>query len=500
MTKELDRVSQALRDERVLRQQADQRAAQATEKARIWRRRAEERAERIRELEQANRPLFGRRRSPESPAPIHHAEAPAKARLAWKSHPGIRVATATKNADCDNLLAMFDTIAFDGEPPADADLVLVSPEIVRRWTNEERASLQAWADSPGRVPLVTYGSESLPFSAATVTLPAAALSSFRFSGLDLDQSDDLVRITEAELTEPRVIAAAASGVPFAVGDANPSIDHASTAARRWAYRYHHPRIKGAQLLHLAGIAAADTTPLITAALVSNRPDLVPDQMRSLTEQTHPRVEILIGLHGCEPSAELRAAIDQFSDRWRITVMPFPASLTLGECLNHVIEAGTGALIAKIDDDDFYGPAYLEDAVHAFDYSRSDIVGKATQFTYLAETDETVVRRVGQEERLMGGTPTGASMLATRRLWNEVRFPHRPRFVDSVFVRGARALGATVYATSRWEFCYVRHEAGHTWAASPASLLASSEPAFPGFDARRVVVADHCSGLSAPAPT
>ena len=500
MTKELDRVSQALRDERVLRQQADERAAQATEKARIWRRRAEERAERIRELEQAKRPLIGRSRSLESPAPVHHPEAPTKKLLAWKSHPGIRVATATKNADCDNVLSMFDSVVFDGEPPADADIVLVSPAVVQRWTSQEQASLQAWADSPGRAPLVTYGGESLPFSTATVAMPTTALSSFRIAGLDVDQPDGLVRITEAELADSRVIAAAASGAPLAVGDANPSIDHASTAARRWAYRYHHPRRKAARLLHLAGITAADTTPLVSAALVSNRPDLVPDQVRSLAEQTHSRIEILIGLHGCEPTAELRAVIDQMSDRWRITVTAFPASLTLGECLNNVIDSGTGAVVAKIDDDDFYGPAYLEDAVHAFDYSRSDIVGKATQFTYLAETDETVVRRVGQEERLMGGTPTGASMLATRRLWNDVRFPHRPRFVDSVFVRGARALGATVYATSRWEFCYVRQELGHTWAASSASLLAASEPAFPGFDSRRVVVADECSGLSAPTPS
>lgn len=497
MTNELDRVSQALRDERVLRQKADDRAAQATEKARIWRRRAEERAERIRELVDSKRPIIGRRRPSEPASTIHQPETPLPKKLVWRAHPAIRVATATKGSDTDHVLSMFDTVTFEGAPPPDADVVLVSPALVQRWTADEIEAFRAWAGSPARAPLVADGGESLPFTAETVAVPAGAFTSFQIKALELDQPDDLVRIGADELIHPNIIAGAALGLPLAVGDANPSIAQASAAARRWAYRYHHPRVKASRFLSAVGVPAPDPTPLVSAALVSNRPGLVPDQVRLLADQTHPRLEILIGLHGCEPTDELREVIERVSDKRRVTVTTLASSLSLGECLNVVIGSGTGGIIAKIDDDDFYGPAYLEDALHAFDYSRSDIVGKATQFTYLAETDETVVRRAGQEERLMGGTPTGASMLTTRRLWSDVRFPHRPRFVDSVFVRGARAEGATVYATSRWEFCYVRQEEGHTWAASSSELRASSDPAFPGFDSRRVVVGDDCSGLTPP---
>lgn len=495
MTKELDRLSQSLRDERVLREQADQRAARATEQAKIWRRRAEERVERIRELELAKRPLFGRRRQPERPNPLATAPPPTATPLTSKSHPTVRIAAATH--ECDDVLAMFDTLPFEGKPPTDSDLVVIDAASVERWSADQHRAFRKWADSPGRVPLVVTGAKGLPWRVDTISIPNDALRSFSPGRLERHLEPDLVRVEAADLNDVAIIADAASGTPLAVGGANPSVSQASVAARRWAYRHHHPHVKAARLLQTVGFDAPEQRQLVSAILVSNRPELVHDQIRVLCDQSYPDVEILVTLHGESLTDEIREAVDRASDTHRIVTAVLPGSLSLGQCLNETIESSSGDLLAKIDDDDFYGPAYVEDAVHAFDYSKADVVGKATQFTYMAEADETILRRPGQEDRVMNGSPTGASMLTTRRTWAEVRFPHRPRFVDSVFVRGARSIGATVYASSRWEFCYVRNASGHTWEASTDALLAGSEPAFPGFDAREVVVADGCSGLVAP---
>lgn len=86
------------------------------------------------------------------------------------------------------------------------------------------------------------------------------------------------------------------------------------------------------------------------------------------------------------------------------------------------------------------------------------------------------------------------MVFRRSLWEDVKFPHRPRFVDLVFTRAARLQGANVYANSRWEFCYVRSGGGHTWDAAPATLKAGAAEAFSGFKPEAMVVPDGVSGL------
>jgi hypothetical protein len=91
--------------------------------------------------------------------------------------------------------------------------------------------------------------------------------------------------------------------------------------------------------------------------------------------------------------------------------------------------------------------------------------------------------------LIDGSPNGATLVFRRSVWEEVGFPHRPRQVDTGFLRAARSVGATVYAGSRWEFCYVRKPEGHTWEADDSVFLTGSEPAWDGFRPERVEVAD-----------
>jgi len=91
--------------------------------------------------------------------------------------------------------------------------------------------------------------------------------------------------------------------------------------------------------------------------------------------------------------------------------------------------------------------------------------------------------------LIEGSPNGATLVFRRHVWDQVGFPHRPRHVDTGFLRAARHTGATVYAGSRWEFSYVRRPDGHTWQADDAVFLAGSQDAWDGFHPERTEVAD-----------
>jgi hypothetical protein len=235
------------------------------------------------------------------------------------------------------------------------------------------------------------------------------------------------------------------------------------------------------------VSGRSPIPAVAAVLVSHRSEDVPAAVSSLLRQTHRPVEIVVALHGEKITREIEASMSDAV--LPVTLLELDGDLTLGECLNLAAAETSAPILAKIDDDDHYGPAHLEDSFHALCYSGADVVGKGTHFTYLAAHDTTVLRRPGMEETFTDGSPNGATLVFRRELWEGTGFPHRPRHVDTGFLRAARRNGASVYATSRWEFCYVRRSEGHTWDAEDEVFMAGSEPAWDGYQPNRVEVAD-----------
>ena len=70
--------------------------------------------------------------------------------------------------------------------------------------------------------------------------------------------------------------------------------------------------------------------------------------------------------------------------WRNTKsFPPRPRLTLGECLNRCVEASTGAVLTRMDGEDYYAPNYLVDLLHALTYSGADVVGKQSHYIALA---------------------------------------------------------------------------------------------------------------------
>ena len=288
---------------------------------------------------------------------------------------------------------------------------------------------------------------------------------------------------------PWVIESAARGIAVGPQLVQPEdLARAAAGARRWAFRHHTPTVRASEMAIRAGLDAPDPRPSVAAILVSMRPDQAAAVLRAMSQQTYRPLSVVLGLHGVVASPLLTETIDEISSVVPVTVLSHRSQLTLGQCLNDTIAATGAEFLAKIDDDDFYGPHDIEDAVHALEYSQAEIVGKGAQFTYVEEHDTTVLRRIREEETFIGGSPTGATMVFRRALWEQIRFPHRPRQIDVLFTRSARHIGARVYANSRWEFCYVRQAAGHTWTTPTETFLAGSEPQWQGLIPSRMIAA------------
>ncbi|MDJ0498482.1 MAG: hypothetical protein QNJ89_11670 [Acidimicrobiia bacterium] len=549
MENEEDRVEeleQLLRDERALRMRAESRAAEQAEKASIWRTRAEERADRIQRLLAEPKRRRGRRARSDQPVraaaePPITAEKPRRSsRLA-----GVMVAAAAGDPHGSLLAPFAAERGVDAlESLAEADLVVVDGPNLRRLEASDATSFAEWLGLQGRQPLVLFADATTdadsawvaqadlvvgedigrfnaigiptmplvpsfdpsvdnPIGRAPSPLDPAATSDFRDGTGVLHSADGtIVGIEAADLSQPPewLVAAAARGVPISganLGNDSPlELSRASTAARRWAYRHHTTTKRAAEIARRAGLDIRNPQPHATAVLVSMRPDQAATALDMVRHQTYRPLSVVVGLHGANPTPEFTKSVDRIGDVLPTVVLEFPERFSLGECLNRAIDASSGEILTKIDDDDFYGPAHIEDGVQAIEYSGAGIVGKGAQFTYVEAEDRTVLRRQREQETFLGGSPTGATMLIQRHIWEQVGFPHRPRQVDVLFTRAARHNGSQVYAASPWEFCYVRTASSHTWTTAPETFLAGTDAMWNGFSPERTVVPDLVQGLPA----
>ena len=155
-------------------------------------------------------------------------------------------------------------------------------------------------------------------------------------------------------------------------------------------------------------------------------------------------------------------------------------MPLGECLNLLVRASSGDVVAKMDDDDLYGPRYLSDQLHAMDYSGADVVGKQAHYMYLKGLDATILRFPEREHQYTDFV-AGPTIVARRELALAVPFLPTSRGEDTAFLRNAAAAGATLYAADRFNFVQVRNDSGiaHTWDVTSSELLANSRVEFFG---------------------
>ena len=226
-----------------------------------------------------------------------------------------------------------------------------------------------------------------------------------------------------------------------------------------------------------GAAVTVAPPTVTALLVTRRPRFAALALRMLRDQTYPRLDIIVGLHGASagPALDREAA----SMPVPVEVMVLPKSMTLGEALGVVTGRARGSLVTKIDDDDIYGPEHIWDLVIARALSGATVVGKGGEFVLLDQMGITV-RRGSMASDACNRVVAGGTMMMPRGElesmggWRPVRSGVDRAFLDRV-LQG----GGTIYRTWPTGFIYRRHGKGHTWALADEYFLRGAEGRWQG---------------------
>ncbi len=222
-------------------------------------------------------------------------------------------------------------------------------------------------------------------------------------------------------------------------------------------------------------------------LVSRRPAFLSTILELVSRQDYPDRELILVLHGVRYD-RLPVTVRRRALAMAAAVLELPAGWSLGACLNETVAHATGALIAKIDDDDLYARHYLSEAIDSLLARRADIVGKTEVYLYLTRS-RTLLLRFPGSSLMEQGFLHGTSLVFRRELgrnpgFRDMRVNSTVRFVDD-----CRAQGARTFATSRRHLVVRRFAtAHHTWRPTDADLHRDA------LVIRRPVVDDSPAGL------
>ena len=247
----------------------------------------------------------------------------------------------------------------------------------------------------------------------------------------------------------------------------------SHLALRRVWDEHTYRHRANSILGQMGFTTSEQNQSVVSVICSTNRDASLDHLlEQVAQQTYPHIELLVLGHGVElaPDFKEKAAAKGLT---KVTVLHRDEKHSLGACLNDLIKASSGEIIAKFDDDDYYLPNYLHDQVNTLSNMNADLVGKAAHFIFLESPNALALRRPGQQHHWRNFV-AGATLVGWRSVFEQVPFADKRRGEDTDFLYQLEKRGFKVYSSDYFNYLCIRGGGTHTWKISDQEILASSE--------------------------
>nr|WP_276584657.1 glycosyltransferase [Brevibacterium permense] len=241
--------------------------------------------------------------------------------------------------------------------------------------------------------------------------------------------------------------------------------------RIWAeHTYTH---RAMTVMDSLGLDYSQPFPTSVSAVVStNRPDHLGEVLRTHAAQLHTDRELVLVTHGFAAPADLRARAAEAGIE-HLQIVEVDSAQPLGVCLNRGVQAASGAVIAKMDDDDVYGAHYLGDQLAALRYSNADLVGKQAHYLHIRGRD-IVICRFPEREHRFTDLVMGPTLMTHRSTLLDNPFAERTLGEDTELQQRLIASGARIYSADRFNFVQVRGDHAHTWSVDDSHLLANGD--------------------------
>lgn len=163
--------------------------------------------------------------------------------------------------------------------------------------------------------------------------------------------------------------------------------------------------------------------------------------------------------------------NKVSNFQNIRIFKIDESISLGKCLNFGVHRAKYDIIAKFDDDDYYGPKYLSDSLRYFGSTHASLIGKATIFVYFKEDKILALKDPGLENQYVNFI-NGSTFIFRKDLFNLVQFRDVSTSEDLLFCRDCIDKELKIYSGNPYHLVYIRHSNldKHTWKISNEELI------------------------------
>lgn len=238
------------------------------------------------------------------------------------------------------------------------------------------------------------------------------------------------------------------------------------------HTYRHRLCKILEILDISD--KEDENEGISVITVTNRKFSLENIISNYINQNYKSKELIIIINSNSINLSIWKSFVSFRDDIRI--YKIDESVSLGECLNFGVENSSYSYISKFDDDDYYGPNYLIDAINTFKYTDASIVGKYTVYGYLEDSSELVLRFPGFENRYIDYV-AGSTLTFKKEIFNKIKFKHQNKSEDTLFLKEAIIHGFKIYSSDRFNHIIFRRRnlKTHTWQISEKDFKNKSIP-------------------------
>lgn len=188
-------------------------------------------------------------------------------------------------------------------------------------------------------------------------------------------------------------------------------------------------------------------------------------------QKHPKKELIIILNN--NNLDIICWKNKAKSFNNVNIYQLDEKVTLGECLNFAVKKTKFDIIAKFDDDDYYGINYLSHSLKAFEYTGAAILGKYTTFVYFENSQTLAIRNPNRDQRYTYRVE-GSTLIIKKNVFEKVKFKKLNLGEDAQFCKDCIKENFNIFSTDMFNFVYIRHKnaSNHTWNVDNDYLLKS----------------------------
>ncbi|WP_349409275.1 glycosyltransferase [Pseudalkalibacillus sp. SCS-8] len=181
----------------------------------------------------------------------------------------------------------------------------------------------------------------------------------------------------------------------------------------------------------------------------------------------------------------------------VIIYQLSEATSLGECLNFALQKAKYDIIAKFDDDDYYGPDYLTESLTILATTNAQVVGKRSIYIYFTSRNLLGIympncenRFINHQVSIKNRVVAGSTLVFNKSIFPHIQFPHLNLGEDTGFVHSCLNRNIPIYSGSRSNYVYFRNEQPkyHTSDASNKRLLSRCKIVYRNKDFRTIL--DH----------